>query len=104
MDRERMQEYLDTALDALLAAFLAAGGRLPDDVPDATLDGAFGSDRRVRKAKKAFTAALDALLESAPEDCHRMILAVEEAGNAVAAEATRLGWTVGLKVGRSARG
>ena len=99
----QIQEHLGLALDNVLAVLVRVG-HLPDDVPDATLDTAFSNDRRVRRARRALTRTLAACM-AVPrgEEAHRAALEVEEAANALASAAVRVGWRVGLRVGRAGR-
>ena len=99
-DRNQIRQNLNVGLDHVLAAFIEAGCHLPDDVPDATLDSAFRTDPGIREARMAFKAAMEALVDAAP-DARPAILTVEEACNNLVADASRLGWRVGLRVGRS---
>jgi len=104
-DSNKIRDYLQAALDAVLAAIVLNGGDLGDDIPTDALDAALSADPQVKDARVAFLEALRGIETSRTgDDRQGALLAVEAATNALVVQAVDAAYRVGLKVGRGMQG
>ena len=90
----RIRERLALALDAVLVAYLQAGGVPADIVTGEALDVALAADRRVRTARRRMMKALERL-RHAEDDAQAEFLAAEEACNEYAGRCAVAGFRAG---------
>ena len=97
MDTTQLAEHLTTALDALLAALVVAGGVGQEHVPDDALDAALNAASAVQDARRGVQRVLQQLRDSG--GVADALLDLEEATNALAARCAE----AGFRLGRAAR-
>lgn len=100
---DKAQGHLEVAMDNLLAALVLVG-KLPDVVPSEALDAALHADGGFQNARKRLSTALKGTASGEPgSGPSKVIMAIDETANAMVAEATGVGYRLGLRVGRGSR-
>ena len=95
-DPDKIQDHMQIALDALLAALVLSGGIQGDDIPTDAVDAALSTDPAVIKARQALDVAVRGLdVPGAGHDRHQAVLGVEEATNALTTKAADAGYRLG---------
>ena len=99
MTDHALRDHLDHALQAVLAARIAAGQVETPSLPDEALHGALGQSGDYQAARVQVREALDDLQASVDSEAWAKVLTLEAAMNAVTAEAIEAAWKLGWVAG-----
>jgi len=91
-DQQEVAVHLHEALDHLIAGLMLAEGLPNSTVPGEALDVALRATPAFREARQGLQQALQGIHD------HAVVLAVEEAANALAARAAEVGFRLGVRV------